>query len=289
MKQHANKSIECGRARDAGTERSFAVVRICFVFSLVFHATLLSTDYRRQSTSRLLHEPIEVQIRQLVSIKQLSEANPDTLQPQQGPQRMFVQRAIAPRSLGPVATSSLFREDGFLAPGDRHVLPSPSPGVITESKGQGIAGMPPANSGTSTSALGKGSGPQSVRCISSCTPSYPVALNGAEGNARVMVSINSTGDVTGVVLTGGPNNPALTRLAMRAAARMRFSVPEGFGSVTVPVNIFYTIRGTAFDRDTATRIKRVVRVQKRSEALPPSPSQVVPRANTASSPPNDNP
>jgi TonB family protein len=277
MKQLSSELIGFGVDHDAGSERSIVIIRSCVIVSLVVHAIVLSLDYRRQTTSRLLQQPIEVQIRELTPEQQQSpDVEPQTLQPQLRPVGSLLQRVIAPRSLDPVATSSLVREDGFLTPGDDQFGLSPSPGVVTDGKGQGPVGIPTANPGTTASGVGQRARPESVRCIANCTPAYPAALNGAEGNARVLVTITPSGDVTGVVLANGSNNTALSRLAMRAAARMRFSVPEGLGAVTVPVNIFFTIRGTAFDRDTSTRIKRSAEEQKRQEEAPPSPSPAEP-------------
>lgn len=252
------------------------VIRVCLLFSLVVHVIVLSFDYGRQPRSRMLQQPNVVRIRELTD----QDDQPPVVQPkalQQMPNsNQSRHQQVIPHPLESAATTSLIRDDGFINPGHDRLGLRPTRGVVKASPSQGPAGVQISNSERSASVVEMRPKPQSIRCISNCKPPYPSELNGAEGNARMLVSINSVGNVTGVVFTGGSNNPALSRLALRAAARMRFSVPHGLGSVTVPVNIFYTIRGTDFDRDTATRINRVVREQKRPAEELASPSQPVP-------------
>ena len=89
----------------------------------------------------------------------------------------------------------------------------------------------------------------------------------------MLASVNSSGDVTGVVLDRGSSNPSLSRLAMKAVGRMKFHVPNGLGSVVVPVNIFYTIRGTDFDRDTSVRLNRGSGQKASQDVSSPTPLQ----------------
>jgi TonB family protein len=277
MNQTSADQIGTGSDNDSDRGGSFGLIRFCLLFSLVVHAIVLSFDYRRQPRRPVLQQPIVVQIRELTDQDDQPPAvQPKPLQPKPNLDQHRYQQVIVPRPLESASTTSLIRDDGFINPGHAHLDHRPTRGVVNASQNHVPAGVQFSNSETSASGTGITAKPKSIRCISNCNPPYPSALNGAEGNARMLVSINSVGDVTGVVFAGGSNNPALSRLALRAAARMRFSVPDGLGPVTVPVNIFYTIRGTAFDHDTSTRINRVVHEQKRPvEELPP-PSQPVP-------------
>lgn len=256
--------------------RSLVLMRSCLLFSLMVHAVVLSLNFRARSPSRPLQQPIVVQIRQLA----LEDVSPLDGQPQASrsdinPIQSLAQRATANRLIRSTATPHLIRVSGSLdaAGGDTNLRPTG--GELTGEQGDGFPGAKNSSSVMPGSAVGirGGAGAASVRCIANCTPPYPPELNGAEGNTRVLASVNSSGDVTGVVLDRGSSNPSLSRLAMKAVGRMKFHVPNGLGSVVVPVNIFYTIRGTDFDRDTSVRLKRGSGQKTSQDVSSPTPLQ----------------
>lgn len=256
--------------------RSLVLMRSCLLLSLMVHAVVLSLNFRARSPSRPLQHPIVVQIRQL-ALEDVSplDGQPQASRPDPNPTQSLVQRVSAIRPIQSTATPHLIRDSGSLdAAGDDTNL-RPTQDELTGGQGDGFPGAKNSSSVMPSSGVGirGGAGAASVRCIANCSLPYPAELNGAEGNTRVLASVNSSGDVTGVVLDRGSSNPSLSRLAMKAVGRMKFHVPNGLGSVVVPVNIFYTIRGTDFDRDTSVRLKRGSGQKASQDVSSPTPLQ----------------
>ena len=91
-----------------------------------------------------------------------------------------------------------------------------------------------------------------LRCISNCKPKYPSVLNGAEGRATVIVTVDPNGNALRARFAGGSSNFQIIQQAIIAAKKMRFSSP---GNVTaiVRVNINFSVAGSAFDRQAQQR------------------------------------
>ena len=86
-----------------------------------------------------------------------------------------------------------------------------------------------------------------ITCVSNCKPEYPSALEGAEGSARIQLTIDSGGNVTSATVASANSNSQLNRQALLAARQMKFSSPGG-GSASVQVTINFTVAGSEFDR-----------------------------------------
>ncbi|MCT0254207.1 MULTISPECIES: energy transducer TonB [unclassified Synechocystis] len=95
--------------------------------------------------------------------------------------------------------------------------------------------------------------PEPLRCISQCRPSYPSALQGEEGSAKVLVSVDNGGNVTSVTITDAHANGEVNRQALLAARQMKFTAPTGGQSKSVPVVIHFTVAGSDFDRQARER------------------------------------
>lgn len=91
-----------------------------------------------------------------------------------------------------------------------------------------------------------------LRCISNCKPKYPSVLNGAEGRATVIVTVDPNGNAIDARFAGGSSKFQIIQQAVIAAKKMRFSSP---GNVTaiVRVNINFSVAGSAFDRQAQQR------------------------------------
>ncbi len=91
-----------------------------------------------------------------------------------------------------------------------------------------------------------------LRCISNCKPKYPSVLNGAEGRATVIVTVDPNGNALRARFAGGSSNFQIIQQAVIAAKKMRFSSP-GNVTATVSVNINFSVAGSAFDRQAQQR------------------------------------
>ncbi|QUS60314.1 TonB family protein [Synechocystis sp. PCC 7339] len=95
--------------------------------------------------------------------------------------------------------------------------------------------------------------PEPLKCVSQCKPSYPSILQGEEGSATVLVSVNDSGSVTSVTITNAHGNSEVNRQALLAARKMQFTAPVSGQSKSVPVVIHFTVAGSDFDRQARER------------------------------------
>lgn len=103
-----------------------------------------------------------------------------------------------------------------------------------------------------------------IRCISNCRPRYPSVLKGAEGSARIIVTIDANGNTIDAKFAGGTSNFEIIQQAIIFAKRMRFSSPGV--TATVRVNINFSIEGTDFDRKAKERQAEYDRKQQQRQA-----------------------
>lgn len=95
--------------------------------------------------------------------------------------------------------------------------------------------------------------PDPLKCVSQCKPSYPSILQGEEGSATVLISVNDSGGVTSVTITNAHGNSEVNRQALLAARKMQFTAPASGQSKSVPVVIHFTVAGSDFDRQARER------------------------------------
>ena len=104
-----------------------------------------------------------------------------------------------------------------------------------------------------------------ISCVRNCTPPYPAILNGTEGRATIIVTIDSRGNPIDAKFTGGSRNFQVIKQAIIAAKKMKFSSP-GNANATVRVNINFTVAGSAFDRKAKQRQAEYQRQQQQRQA-----------------------
>ena len=109
-----------------------------------------------------------------------------------------------------------------------------------------------ANTGNVQQGKPKRKSRPALRCISNCQPKYPSVLNGAEGRATVIVTVDPNGNALNARFAGGNSNFQIIQQAVIAAKKMRFSSP-GNVTATVSVNINFSVAGSAFDRQAQQR------------------------------------
>jgi periplasmic protein TonB len=105
-----------------------------------------------------------------------------------------------------------------------------------------------------------------IECVENCEPEYPDALEGAEGDAGIRVTIDGEGTVTAASIDRPNANNQINREALAAAQVMRFSPPDGNKSVYAVIKVNFTVAGSDFDRQARERQEQASEAKEQQEA-----------------------
>jgi periplasmic protein TonB len=105
-----------------------------------------------------------------------------------------------------------------------------------------------------------------IECVENCEPEYPDALEGAEGDAGIRVTIDGEGTVTSASIDRPNSNNQINREALAAAQVMKFSPPDGDRSVYAVIKVNFTVAGSDFDRQARERQEQTSKAKEQQEA-----------------------
>jgi periplasmic protein TonB len=105
-----------------------------------------------------------------------------------------------------------------------------------------------------------------IECVENCEPEYPDALEGAEGDAGIRVTIDGEGTVTAASIDRPNSNNQINREALAAAQVMKFSPPDGNKSVYAVIKVNFTVAGSDFDRQARERQEQASKDKEQQEA-----------------------